>query len=178
MKSYDLILADPPWPETGGGGRGAQNHYSVARYGDIPRMVLGAPCFKPAPAFWFGVWATVSSLPAALDLLAAGGARYVTAWTWVKTTAQGSLAMGMGQYGRHAAEFIVWGKQGTIGRKPGASRVRAVFEAQATEHSAKPAEAYEAARAVFDASKRLAMFERKARAGFDVWGDEAPGGGQ
>ena len=174
MKQYDLIMADPPWPERGGGGRGAQNHYDVVPYADIPRLVLSAPVFTPASAFWFGVWTTVSSLPEGLRLLDAAGCRYVTTWTWCKVDDKGQLVLGMGQYGRHGAEFIVWGKRGTIGRAPTANKSEATFDAPVGEHSAKPDKAYAMAVRTFAATTRLAMFERKHRPGFDVWGKEAP----
>lgn len=181
MSDYDLILADPAWPETGGGGRGTGNHYETIPYPDIPRVVLSAPCFKPAPAFWLGVWTTVSSMPEGLRLLDAAGCRYITMWTWIKTkpSNQDELFHGMGQYGRHGCEFIVWGKRGTIGRADGAKKALASFPAEAFPapvgaHSVKPQFAYDQAKRTFKHHKRLAMFERSDRNGWDLHGDEAP----
>lgn len=176
MSEYDLILADPPWPEVGGGGRGAQNHYDTVPYADIPRTVLSAPEFTPAKSFWFGVWTTVSSLPEALRLLDAAGCRYITTWTWIKTKKnnQDELFHGMGQYGRHGCEFIVWGKRGTIGRADGAKKALASFAEPVGAHSAKPQFAYDQAKSTFAHHKRLAMFERTDRDGWDLHGKEAP----
>lgn len=175
MMNYDLILADPPWPETGGGGRGTGNHYETIPYADIPRTVLSSSSFKPADSFWFGVWTTVSSLSEGLRLLDAAGCRYVTTWTWIKTVASsGELFHGMGQYGRHGCEFIVWGKRGTIGRADGAKKALASFPAPVGAHSSKPQFAYDQAKATFVHHKRLAMFERSDRNGWDLHGDEAP----
>lgn len=175
QEGYDLIVIDPPWPEIGGGGRGAQNHYRVMSYADIPRAVLSAPCFVPMPKCWFGIWATKSSLPAALSLLTDSiGARYVTAWTWTKLHLNGNRAMGMGQYGRHSVEMILWGKRGTIGRGPKAQQVHADFAGDRGEHSEKPQAFYHNAKLAFAHTRALAMFERTERPGYDVWGDEAP----
>jgi N6-adenosine-specific RNA methylase IME4 len=171
--SYDLILADPPWPETGGGGRGAQNHYSVVPYDEIPAAVMGAPCWRPARAFWLGLWTTKSSLPHAMRLLEACGAAYVTAWTWGKEGGQGELSLGMGQYGRHGVELILWGRRGQPGRSAdGWQRAAADFTAPRGKHSEKPALAYEQALAVFAPTSPLEMFARKERPGWAVWGLE------
>lgn len=170
--TYACILMDPPWPETGGGGRGAQHHYDVVQYADIPRVVLSSPEWKPARAFWCGIWTTKSSLPHALALMGACGAEYVTTWTWVKESAQGTIRMGMGQYGRHGVEFILWGRRGMPGKLPTATKVQADFPAPVGEHSEKPAIAYESAAMVFP-GPRLEMFARGPREGWDVHGNEA-----
>lgn len=174
-KRYRMITIDPPWPETGGGGRGAQRHYNVLRYDQIPSAVLGAPVWRPLLKFWVGIWTTKSSLPHGLKLLDACGAQYVTTWTWIKTTeATGQISLGMGQYGRHGVEFLLWGRRGQPGRNGTAwQRARADFDSPTGEHSEKPAFAYRQALEVFG-GPALAMFERAPRPGFDVWGDEAP----
>ncbi len=169
-----LIIADPPWPETGGGGRGTAAHYETIAYWRIPTTILRAPCWNPCETFWFGVWTTKSSLPYALDVLKAAGTQYVTTWTWIKTTAGGQQHFGLGQYGRHGVEFLLWGRRGQPGRNGDLwQKARADFEAPIGLHSEKPAFAYDQALAVFG-GPALAMFERRERPGFEVWGDQAP----
>lgn len=54
MILWNRIEADPPWPESGGGGRGAQNHYQLIRKPvDIfhtmrhARFADGSPAWRP-----------------------------------------------------------------------------------------------------------------------------------
>lgn len=186
--TYRTILVDPPWPENGGGGRGASMHYKTVPYDGIAECVLRQKLFKPDWDFFLGVWTTVSSLPAAYDLVRACGATPVTLWTWVKTwrniqqvidptvssIVQSQLAVGTGQYGlQGSVEFIVWAKRGRIARASGNGwqKARAAIAAPIGEHSAKPDVFYEQAQRVFP-GPHLAMFERKPREGWDYCGDE------
>lgn len=169
---FGTIVMDPPWPETGGGGRGAQNHYPVLRYDEIPAVVLGAPCWLPSRDFWLGIWTTKTSLEEALHLMRACGAQYVTTWTWIKEGAQGQLVHGMGQYGRHGVEYLLWGRRGQPGRNADeAGRWTADFSAPRLEHSEKPPVAYDAARRIFP-GPHLEMFAREPRAGWTAWGND------
>jgi N6-adenosine-specific RNA methylase IME4 len=143
---------------------------------EIPALVLGAPCWRPRRAFWCGVWATKFSTPFVYRvLLPALGVEPVTYWTWIKTSRQGELVRGMGQYGRHGTETLIWAKRGVIGRRDDAwQKALADFPAPVGEHSEKPDFPYEQALKVFEHSQALAMFERKHRPGYLAWGDEAP----
>lgn len=177
MTLWDLIIADPPWPETGGGGRGTGNHYVTPHIDEIPAVVLGSPVWTPARAFWLGLWATKTHLPDALALMSACGVTYVTTWTWIKTAGDGQLTLGMGQYGRHGVEYLLFGKRGTIGRNGDEwQRARADFDEPKGKHSAKPAFPYEQAARIFPGEARLEMFAREPRAGWTVWGNEIDGG--
>ena len=175
--TFDLALIDPPWPETGGGKskRGADRHYPVIDVRDMARVVLSASAWKPAVRFWLGIWTTKTSLPDALDLMKACGARYVTAWTWIKQSSAGQIAMGLGHYGRHGVEYILWGRRGSVGRRETAKGVSADFSTLRGEHSAKPALAYDNAVLTFQHEHTpLEMFARAPRAGWNVWGNEVP----
>jgi N6-adenosine-specific RNA methylase IME4 len=87
----------------------------------------------------------------------------------VKRTKNGHLAFGTGYCLRSAGEpFLI----GTIGKPKFARNVRSIVDAKAREHSRKPEEAYEAARALVGDVPRLELFSREEREGFDVFGDE------
>ena len=75
--------ADPPWPERGGGKvkRGADRHY--------PLMSVKAICELPVARLFqenahLYLWATNNYLPAALEVMAVWGFRYVSTITWGK----------------------------------------------------------------------------------------------
>ena len=55
------------------------------------------------------------------------------------------------------------------------SDFRACFDAKAERHSHKP-DAYYSRLVRITRGKRLSMFERVARSGFETWGAEAPEG--
>lgn len=176
---FDAVTLDPPWSaDSGGGGKGANSKYELIPDNRLIETIVGADIWQPAPAFWCGIWVTVGSLPMGLRLLDGLGCRYVTSWYWIKTNAQGQLPIGIGQYARHGqVEQVLIGKRGQIGKREDAPKnLRAGFEAPVGKHSEKPSVFYENFAAVFGTvGRRVALFERKERPGFAVWGNEAPG---
>jgi N6-adenosine-specific RNA methylase IME4 len=169
-------MADCPWPETGGGNRGTDAHYETVPYDSMPALVMGASCWRPARNFWCGLWTTKASVDFTHTvMLPALGLTYVTTWTWIKLSQQGELRLGMGQYGRHGVEFLVWAKRGVVGRNEGAwQKAEADFARPVGEHSEKPDFAYEQALRVFKHGRALAMYERKHRPGFHCYGNQLP----
>lgn len=181
--TFSAIMFDPPWPERGGGGRGADEHYAVMDRSEILAAIVRAPVYQPAESCHGYLWTTMSSLLDGLWLLDALGFRYVSHAVWVKVDPGdlfGSLDIGIGQYFRGAHELLLFGVRGDgfairsehrglpsviVARTPRENGVRV--------HSRKPDEAYELVerRTVGD---RLEMFARTARPGWARWGLEAP----
>lgn len=169
---FDVILADPPWNEHGGGKsvRGAQRHYSLMKTADI--IALGRQVkILGAPDSFLLLWATSSFLPDALKVMEAWGYRYVSSAVWVKPR------IGLGHYFRMKHEYLLVGVRGRPAyslRPSGSAAGRRVFpsviEADRTEHSAKPAEVYDIAE-VFG-ERRLELFARNERPGWESWGFE------
>lgn len=82
--------------------------------------------------------------------------------------------LGMGRYGRLAHEYIEFGRIGPLDPSELATKWPSWFiEPRPPGHSAKPDKPYRRIRAMLD-GPAVAMFERRERAGFRVWGDEAP----
>jgi N6-adenosine-specific RNA methylase IME4 len=188
VTEYACIQADPPWPETGGGGRGAQDHYDVIRdRSDILRTMVTAPCWRPAANAHLWLWTTTTSLIDGLWLVDALGFRYVTNLAWVKVTAEKDLlgertpAIGIGQYLRGAHEFALLGVRGDgYAIRTDARNIPSWFYAPpprddggARIHSRKPERAYEIIEAR-SRGPRLEMFARVDRPGWNRWGNEAP----
>lgn len=178
-EGYQTIAADPPWSETGGCGRGTGGHYETIRgRADILRVMLTAPCWRPAEPSHLWLWATTTSLLDALWLMDALGFTYKTFAVWAKLSQQGELVAGMGQYVRHTFEPILFGVRGR-GARDLAPRghgyvdlVESVERAKRGRHSEKPAEMYSLIESVSLGAPRLEMFAREPRAGWDVWGNE------
>lgn len=168
--SYDLIMADPAWHfktfSEEGEAKAPQAQYRTMSLDDIkalPVLDLAAPdC-----VLW--LWAVNPMLPQAIEVLAAWGFEFKTAGTWLKTTVKGKVAFGTGYILRSSNEPFLIGTRG----KPVTSRsVRSGFMGLAREHSRKPEEAYANAEKLMPKARRLELFSRTNRVGWDCFGDE------
>lgn len=79
---------------------------------------------------------------------------------------------GMGHYLRHVGEWCMFGARGKS-TSP-VKNIPGVIFAPRMDHSEKPAILHEIAELISPAP-RLEMFARDARAGWDTWGNQAPG---
>jgi N6-adenosine-specific RNA methylase IME4 len=195
---FHCIEMDVPWPEYGGGGRGAQEHYSLIKsVDDIHRVIVTSPLWLPATDCHLWMWYTDNFLEDALKLCGMLGFRYVRTFVWVKVKGTPKALdfetgrafdgdddpeprISLGQYGRGAHEsmlFCVRGK-GFAVRTPRRDIPSVFFAPTPTAtpgglrvHSKKPDAAYEliAARTI---GPRLSMFSRMERDGWAVWGDQ------
>lgn len=169
--SYDLIMADPPWSFDNWSERGeaknAKAHYRCESVDALKAMDVASLASKDC-LLW--LWATNPMLRQAHDLLDAWGFIEKTAGHWVKTTKHGKLAFGTGYIFRCSGEpYLI----GTIGRPKTANNIRSVLMAPVREHSRKPDEAFTTAEALVPgAVRRLELFSRQPREGWDVFGDE------
>lgn len=168
-RGYRTIAADPPWrydDSLPGPGRGASSHYdtltpdAVAALGPSIRSIT-------APHAHAYLWITNSFIPDGKRILEAWGFEYKTLLTWKKPQ------MGMGHYYRNFTEHIMFGVKG--GLSTNRDDAPNVLEAPRSDHSRKPAEAYELIESQ-SPTPRLNLFARNDRSGWDSWGDEAPGG--
>ena len=187
--TFNLIMADPPWHETGGCGRGTGNHYpTIKRREDILRVMVTAehptlgPIWRPADVAHMWMWATTTSLPDAMWLMDALGFTYKTVGVWGKTNSVGQLKIGMGQYMRHTFEPILFGVRGKGARalSPSSTSVSDWLDtieqpviARRRRHSQKPDEMVAKIEQVSaGADRRLEMFAREEREGWTPWGNE------
>jgi len=84
-RSYACILADPPWPMYGGGGRGAQEHYQLLdSVEDIHRAIVESGVWKVATNAHLWLWVTNNYLLWGLELMQRLEFRYVTNLCWGK----------------------------------------------------------------------------------------------
>lgn len=189
MSGYAAIAADPPWHEPGGCGRGADDHYDTIKdRADILRVMVSAPCWRPASDCHLYLWTTMTSLLDGLWLVDALGFRYVTHAVWVKTKAPDLATsadpdMGLGQYFRGSHELVLFGVRGKGFAVRSEDRaIPSWFSAPVPRdrggdgkkiHSRKPEKFYDLIerRTV---GERLEMFSRVARPGWAIWGDQAP----
>lgn len=195
MSTYACTAADPPWPETGGGRikRGADRWYELVRkstcVADVLRIMLQAPCWRPAANSHLWLWVTNNYLPQGLQVMVGLGFRYVTNVAWGKaehkpiyrTDCDGFVDAwapqrpGLGQYIAGQHELLLFGVRGRLpARWKGFDAEQAadpndcpkrqgtLVLAPRGKHSEKPAEAYELIRNV-SPGPRLEMFARGPR---------------
>lgn len=168
---YGLIMADPPWQfktrsSKGVTAKGAGGQYDLMTLEDIKRMPVADMADRDC-VLW--LWATNPMLPQAFEVMSAWGFTFKTAGHWVKRTKHGKLAFGTGYILRCAGEPFLIGTRG----KPKTSRsVRSVVEGPIREHSRKPDEAFIEAERLMPDTKRLELFSRQKRDGWDVWGNQ------
>jgi len=172
--AFNTILADPPWPEFGGGKirRGANRHYSLMSVEEIKALrrevqrVAGANCH-------LYLWVTNNYLPSGLEVMAAWGFTYKTTVTWVKDR------FGLGQYFRGMSEHLLFGVRGMLPYRTREDGKRAqgvtVIQAPRQEHSQKPEESARMIELVSH-PPYLEMFARHPRPGWETWGDQTDTG--
>lgn len=169
-KKYDIIYADPPWMEQGGGRikRGADRHYPLMKTQDIMNLDVKSISCDNAHLY---LWVTNNKLPDGLKVMEAWGFDYKTVITWNKDR------FGLGQYFRGNTEHCLFGVRGMIPYKmEDGKRQQGVtgFEAKRAEHSAKPSEMIRMIEKVSDREgfNKMELFARNRKDGWDCWGLE------
>lgn len=173
MKKYQIIYADPPWHEAGGGKikRGADRHYPLMKTKDIMALPISNIATQNAHLY---LWVTNNFLPDGLKVMDAWGFKYKTMITWVKDR------VGLGQYFRGQTEHCLFGVRGMLPykivdgkRQQGAT----VFHAPRQKHSEKPHIMREIIEKVSDRSgyNKIELFARNKAKGWDTIGFDIDG---
>lgn len=155
---YVAVLADPPWS-----GLGAEKHYPTMSTEQICAMSTELqPLLAPDCLLW--LWVANKNIAEGMAVLEAWGFEYRSMLTWVKPR------LGVGKPLRNMTEHVLLGQRG----KP---EIR--FHSQGTwlfapvaEHSHKPEELHAIAERLGPEGKRLELFARRPRPGWDIWGNE------
>jgi N6-adenosine-specific RNA methylase IME4 len=197
LAAYDFVMIDPPWPNENFSPKGEAKS-SVAQYGKMPwgeieALPVGDLLSKSAVVM---LWCTFPLLfhggdvkrhyrghdPARSrpgECVRAWTAhaqrddqrlRYVTGGPWIKRTKSGKLAIGTGYRLASAAEIFLLYVTGAPKTERG---IRNVIEGLRREHSRKPEEAFDFAERLKPGGRKLELFSRKSRPGWDSWGYEA-----
>ena len=113
MQRFEVVLADPPWSESGGGRikRGADRHYDLMTTDAIAALAPKVREIAADDAFLF-LWVTDTFLPDGLRVLSEWGFTYKRTFIWCKDS------FGLGFYARGQHEICLLGVRG----KPARSR--------------------------------------------------------
>lgn len=174
--TYRTIVADPPW-EYDGFSRGHNGGFIQAAL-PYPSMTLRqiadlrVGMFKVrhlgAPDSRLFIWTTNRYLPDTFPIIQAWGYEYVQTLVWQKTNPNpngGSVA----PIGAEYLLVCVKGKPAVVGRW-----ASSVISHSIGEHSAKPEVFLDLVEAV-SPGPYIELFSRRARLGWDTWGNEALG---
>lgn len=174
---FSTILADPPWRFANRTGKMAPEHKRLSRYStlsihEIKEMPV--PTFAADKAHLY-LWVPNALLQWGLDVMDAWGFEYKSNLVWYKVRKDGGPdGRGVGIYFRNVTELVLFGIRGKNNRtlEPGRRMVN-LFSTRKREHSRKPDELYDVIEKC-SPSPRLELFARSKRAGWTVWGSEAP----
>lgn len=169
--SYDIIVADPPWPfdlySNAGNHKSAAAHYDLMSIDDIAALPVGSLAQRDSLLL---MWVTAPRLIESLHVMKSWGFAYKTNIVWRKTTESGKVRMGTGYWARSMHESVLLG---TIGKPSKLSAFPSLFDGVAREHSRKPDEFYTLVNKHTSGLRRADLFARQSRLGFDGWGFEA-----
>jgi N6-adenosine-specific RNA methylase IME4 len=173
---YRTIVADPPWDYGTDAKRGVPGRYALRTVipyeamseNEIAALPVARMAHRRARLF---LWATNRHLPAALRIMDAWGFKYAQTLVWHKT---GNLSPLGGSVAPNHAEFLLVGRRGNvglIGRWPTSviAAPKPVYE-----HSRKPDVFLDLVERV-SPGPYVEMFARRARFGWDYWGDQSLG---
>ncbi len=190
MTRYRTIVADPPWPyEQDGRSNGLAataeqrpNSYaselagpgSAIRYGAMSMddlLALRPPADDDAHLY---LWTTNGFLVEAHDLARAWNFKPKTMLTWVKTKHDtGDVSMKTGYWFRGATEHALFAVRGSL-RLNDKIALPTAYLWPRLPHSQKPDAFYDLVEKA-SPGPYLELFARRARFGWDYWGDQSLG---
>jgi len=163
---YRVIYADPPWsygntqPDYHTEQR---DHYPVMPLADICAMPVAALCEPDSVLF---LWVTSPILEESFQVIKAWGFRYKASFVWDK------VLHNMGHYNSVRHEFLLIATRGS-GVPEVAKLFDSVVSQERTKHSQKPEIFYEIIETLYPSGKRIELFSRSPRDGWDAYGYEA-----
>lgn len=175
---YSAIVVDPPWNQGKTGKRKVRPNQGLEL--DYPTLskeeLMQLPVDKlgKEDSFLF-LWTTNSKdkktgepfLKMSFDLMEEWGYNFYTMITWDKKT--GPCPFGPFQI---VTEYVLFGYRGKCTfKKDKLGFMKNIFSESITAHSVKPQSFYDAIAEMTD-GKRLDIFARQTRKGFDGWGNE------
>jgi N6-adenosine-specific RNA methylase IME4 len=183
---YRTIVADPPWAyeswpvgrahaEAGARRAGVEVNYNHRTPITYPTMsveeIAALPVVSMAePDAHLYLWTTNRYLPDAFDVLKAWGFRYSQTLVWAKTP------MGKGPGGTWAqnVEYVLFGRRGTLKSLQRFDTCWFNWKRMGKAHSRKP-DAFIDMVEQASPGPWLELFARRARFGWDYWGNESLG---
>jgi N6-adenosine-specific RNA methylase IME4 len=168
---FDIIVADPPWRYdfSSTRSRRIENQYPTMGLKDICALDVPSICNSNAVLY---LWSTAPKLAEALTVMKSWEFQYKTNAVWVKSR------LGMGYWFRNQHELVLVGTRGKFSPPAPSLRQPSILEGEHTEHSKKPPSVHEMIEWCFKERfelRKLEMFARTQRKGWDVFSNELEG---
>lgn len=164
---YRIVYADPPWKygdERGtvaAGGASAQ--YPLMSIDELCMMNVHEVAAKNAVLF---LWVTVPLLAESMEVISAWGFEYKTHIVWDKKRPY------YGNYSHVQHEILCICTRGSCVPTKECELPRSIIAIDKGKHSAKPHEFYDLIETLYPRGKRIELFARNQRDGWDSWGNE------
>lgn len=174
---YDLIYADPPWKQSKGGKKQARANssgkpldYSTCNIDEIEKH-LKAISEKTNENSILFLWTIDKYLFEAQEIAERLGCKLHARMIWNKVT--GIPAAFTVRYGHEYLLYMYKGRLLPV-EKSERGKIHSVFTERVQKHSQKPETAYQIIERLYPGAKKIEMYARRSREGWDCWGDEAP----
>ena len=160
---YDVIYADPPWRYdfSKSDSRKIENQYPTMSIDEICKLQV--PSNKNSVLF---LWGTTAKLIETIDVMKSWGFTYKSSLIWDKEI------LGMGYWFRGQHEFLLVGTKGKFPPPEQSLRISSVYSEKRTKHSKKPDYIRDMIDRWYPDCKKLEMFCRSPKQGWDVFGNE------
>lgn len=175
---YDLILSDPPWHIQKSKRKSRPNSsmspidYPTMNLNDIKEHLSIMTNHTSKDAILF-LWTIESQLYNALTLLDELGWKKHVVMIWSK-----GRGMAPAFSVRFTHEYLIYAYKGKFERpiKDMQGKFGTVFTGTSHRHSEKPVETYEMIEAMYPNTKKIEMYARSSRIGWDSFGNEVDRG--
>ena len=174
-KKYDLIVADPPWKQRKGEGKktkvksaGKPLDYPTMELGDIKEHLKIATELTNDNSILF-LWTIDKYLIEAQRIAEELGYKLHARMIWNKLN--GIPAAFTIRFGHEYMLYMYKGKMIPVAREE-RGKILDVFEEKVQRHSQKPEISFEIINRLYPNLKKLEMYARSEREGYDCWGNE------
>lgn len=170
---YDLLYIDPPWKQSRGGHKSVRKNssgkpldYHVLSLDDIKGHISKAVSDKQQIMF---LWTIDKYLFEAQNIAEELGFKLHARMIWDKVT--GIPAAFTVRFGHEYLLYMYKGKLIPV-NKDERGKIHTVFREQVKRHSQKPEIAYQIIERLYPDLRKLEMYARNERHGWDSWGNE------
>lgn len=174
-KKYSLIYADPPWKQSKGGKKNVRANtsgkpldYPVCSLDEIKSHMQQADALTGDNAILF-LWTIDKYLFEAQEIAEQIGYKLHARMIWDKVT--GIPAAFTVRYGHEYLLYMYKGKLTPVATDE-RGKIHTVFREQVKRHSQKPETAYNIIERLYPNEKKIELYARNQRSGWDCWGNE------
>lgn len=172
---YDLIYADPPWKQSKGGKKSVRENssgkpldYPVCSLDEIKEHLSLATAASGDNSILF-LWTIDKYLFEAQEIAESLGYKLHARMIWDKVT--GIPAAFTVRYGHEYLLYMYKGKLTPVAKEE-RGKIHTVFREKVIKHSKKPEIAYEIIERLYPHLRKLEMYARNTRPGWDCFGNE------